>query len=167
MLTRRASCVVLTLGISLPCVGQLIERVGESGGVVVARVDAPGLGAATGRVTIDDFALPGGGEVTLSLRPFTITNESTRFVLGTRDGDFELDFDASSFTFLRGEVEGVTGSHVFLGVSGEYGTVGTIDLGGRRFSVSSDGGESVALAPDEVAVFERVGAYARPRCGTN
>ena len=158
----RSACVVLALGISYPCSAQLIERRGEHNGVVVSRVDALGIAAAaaSGRVTIEGMALPGEAPVTLSLRPFKITNDSTRFVLGTRDGDFDLDFDPSSFTFLRGEVAGATGSHVFLGVSGDYGTVGTIDFGGRRFRVSSDGGQTVSLAPDEVAVFEGVGTSA-------
>jgi hypothetical protein len=145
--------------------GQVTPVAGGRSGVQVARVDGAAIGADAldGRVTIESFPLGAGDAVTLSLRPFKITNGSTRFVIGSRTGeDVPLDFDFEAFTFLRGVVVGDAHSHVFLAVSDEYGTVGTIDSWGRRFHVSDDGGSAVTLERGEVAIFEGVDVPAGP-----
>ncbi|HZW09742.1 MAG TPA: M12 family metallo-peptidase [Phycisphaerales bacterium] len=130
------------------------------------RVDESELTGPGGRVSLR-VQLPGAGDVSLDLTPFSVTTEQTRFVVGDGAGeDVELAFDPRAVVLLRGGVEGDARSHAFLSAH-EGAMSGRIELGsGERFVVTSRAAGGRALGPGEALVLpdtSRGGSL--PGCG--
>jgi DNA-binding beta-propeller fold protein YncE len=110
-------------------------------------------------VVIESFPISKTRSVDLHLTRFRVASERTQFVLGTPEGDVPIRVDPDRLVFLRGEVEGLVGSHVFISMSETLST-GRIELGPGRptFAISSYtmGGES--LSTGEVTIREVRGA---------
>jgi len=124
------------------------------------------------RVTIQNLPL-GSRDVTLDLTRFSITNDDTRFVLGSASGpDVPLDFDASQLVFLRGSVAGEPGSRVMLVLSDRFESTGRVSLvDGRTFGVSSRSTPSLPLEPGQLAIYPAkappTGFLGPTLCGTS
>lgn len=110
-------------------------------------------------VRIERVPLTPSRSVDLRLERFRVVAPGARFVVGAEEQP--LDFDADSVVLLRGTVEGLPGSHVFLAFS-EHGSQGYLDAtGGQRYAVSSRDGRGGHLPGGQAAVFE-----ARPAGGS-
>ncbi|MFI4882053.1 MAG: M12 family metallo-peptidase, partial [Phycisphaerales bacterium JB064] len=138
------------------------------GGHTVLSVDHLALKAAAGeRLRLDNFPLPGGGSVDLSLEPFSFIPPDASFVVADEAGERAADFDPASIHFWRGTVDGLPGSHVFISATdtSNRSVMGRIELGAGRstFVVSSEGGDpaagGVALGEGQVVVFEGRGGF--------
>ncbi|MCC6425760.1 MAG: hypothetical protein IT435_02960 [Phycisphaerales bacterium] len=126
--------------------------------LAVVRLDQDALRYATQNqrtIVIDHFPLPGSRQATLRLERFSPVMPDARFVIGHPDNpDRRIPFDASGITMLRGTIDGIPNSSVFISLAPRSAT-GRFDLGpGReRFLLSSFGGSTTDLAPGEYAVF--------------
>jgi hypothetical protein len=67
------------------------------------------------RPLVQNFPLAADMAVDLELEQFSVIDEQTRFVVGTADGDVEVD--APDVKLFRGRVVGYPDSTVFLGMS--------------------------------------------------
>ncbi len=113
----------------------------------VVEVDASALDAAaaeTGKFVMQGVPLAFDGSANLRLQRLHVTTPTTRFVVGQAGRpDRELDFDPSSVRMFRGDVEGYSGSKVFIAIS-PWGSNGLVDLGHGRpryvFSSYAPGG---------------------------
>ena len=116
------------------------------------------------RFTVTRFPLLAGGVVNLDLQPFHVAGADTQFVVGRRgQPDRPIAFDPTSIMLFRGDVTGLSGSHVFLAL-GENLATGFVDLGpGRaRYQISTKDGQGQPLEAGEISVFEPVNATNLP-----
>ena len=148
--------------------------------VGVERAEAPGHTKATilrldankirqaealgSEVRIRQFPLDENESVELELKPFRVTGNDSRFVVGRRDGpDVVFPYDASRISFFHGRVIDRPGSHVYLSL-GDHSSSGYIDLGpgAPRHRISSKGGQGQPLGQGLVSVFKASGSPAAP-----
>lgn len=121
--------------------------------------------ADAGPIVLDGLPLGDGRRCALRVERFRVTTPRSRFVVavpraggaGTaRAVERALAFDPERVVLLRGEVEGVPGSRVYLAAS-EWGICGRVELGepgsGReRFVVSSTTPDGGVLDPGRLVV---------------
>ena len=170
LLGSMVAVVLATLGTTVGVVAQpadtpaltLFTQTNVKAGQPVVRVDGDLLAAARragGRAfVVTGFPLRGSGErldVDLELAEFTVTTARARYVIGSVGApDRPLNFDPSSFVFLRGSVRGYPASHVFIALSERLSTA-RIDLGPGhpRFLMSDRPTPAAPLEPGEMIVF--------------
>ncbi len=135
--------------------------------VTILRLDAEQirqthtLGA---KVRIRHFPLDETESVELELKPFRVTGNNSRFVIGRLDGpDIPFPYDASRISFFHGRVIDQPGSHVYLSIS-DHSSTGYIDLGpGRpRYRIASNGVNGRPLSANRISVFQATGAPSAP-----
>jgi hypothetical protein len=137
---------------------------------LVPQTDAPGVysfdATAMDRLPQRDISLVmriGQTDCRLELERFTVTDERTRFMLGSRGTkDRLLAFDPASVTLLRGSVEGTPGSDIFLAMS-PSGIIGTASLPGGAWALTPNNG-SRGLASTDLS-WHRLAAGERPPLG--
>ncbi len=113
-------------------------------------------------LVVRDFPLPAGRAVDLELEPYSVTSARTRFVVGRKDGaDRPLDFDPAELLLFRGRVAGWPDSHVLLALGSSL-AAGHVDLGGRRFLISSRREDGARLAAGRLSIFEATAAPGLP-----
>jgi hypothetical protein len=139
---------MLAIAVATPALGQspLIRQAGVRDGAIVLEADVHALRVAAAkdrRFIVECLALDAGTTVDLQLERFNVVAPGARILLGTKDGDVPAPFDASECLFVRGEVVGHPGSHVFLAFTGPS-SAGRIELGPGRgaYSLSSRGAPS-------------------------
>ena len=124
------------------------------------------------RLKILDFPLRTNLSVDLDIRPFSITSDKTRVVIGRKgQPDIPFNYDATEISFFRGRVKDRPGSSVFLAL-GPRSSTGYVDLGTGepRYLISSKDHNGKPFATNQISVFKAVhdgsNPYpAVPKCG--
>lgn len=94
------------------------------------------LAAATGTVKLQDVPLPGAAPVDLLVSRFELLAPDARVVIAGEQGEVEIE--PAPILFLRGQVAGRAGSHVFISLSPGVST-GRIELGAGHGSFAMAG----------------------------
>ncbi len=125
---------------------------------VIVRWDAAPLGSREhgGRAfLLEGVPLSATRRVDLELKPFSVVDADTRFVVGRKGKPDEVfSFDTSPIRAFRGKVRGRSGSDVFI-VLGDSQCSGYFDLGpgGKRFLLSSKDEHGATLANGVTTIF--------------
>ena len=112
-----------------------------------------------GGVVLQSFPLDHTRRVDLRIQRFRVADERTRFVIGSPDGpDIPIAVDPERLVFLRGDVEGFAGSHVFITLSEGF-SAGRIELGPGRptYLLSSFTPVGEALPAGELSIRQMLG----------
>lgn len=113
----------------------VVDRPGE---VIRATIDAAALAdwQSSGAAHELSIPLPDGRFAKASLAPFEVIGPNARFVMVTPAGEVEMP--RPQVTLYRGTIADVYPSSVFLALTSDGTSKGTIDLAGERFYVSSE-----------------------------
>ncbi len=102
---------------------------------------------------------PRGGVFNLVVEPIRVWAPGAQVVTVSASGETTVDIEAEQFVHLRGQIDGLDGSHVFLSI-GPQTTIGRIELGASQptYVITSNGGDpakgGVKLSKDQAVVFQ-------------
>jgi hypothetical protein len=142
---------------------------------ITARVDTSllqQLHEKNERFVVRGFPLQRGTTADLSLQPFRVAGENTKYVLGQHNGpDRPMAFDASPIKMFTGSVVGIPESRVFLAFS-ENQSTGRIEMGpgAAVYRISKDWANGLDNRTSRIAVFPARGSARGidvPLCGHN
>lgn len=130
---------------------------------VEVQINASALDGAGSAPQHIELVLPvGGGEqMMLELERFDVTNDKTRFVIGSPAGD--IPFAAPEVHLYRGLISGETGSRAFVGFGADGSANGYVmTASGRTVYIGTEPAMKAGLRRVTVAAADRIGSGEGP-----